>query len=75
MCGGRFFAVFDRSARVGIPNLIVLGAKGSEADAVQHQYLPIFSFVITHHLGRMLHYGFVCTLLNDVFGIQLRGAK
>ena len=35
--------------------------------------LPIISFVIQHASGRMLHYNFVCSLLNDLFGIQLRG--
>lgn len=35
--------------------------------------LPIFSFVVQHFSGRMLHYNFVCVLLNDLFGIQLRG--
>ena len=36
--------------------------------------LPIFSFVISHEgSGRLLHHNFVCTILNDVFGIQARG--
>eukprot|EP00112_Aurelia_sp_Birch-Aquarium-sp1_P009486 Seg208.7 transcript_id=Seg208.7/GoldUCD/mRNA.D3Y31 product=tRNA-cytidine protein_id=Seg208.7/GoldUCD/D3Y31 len=50
-----------------IPNLSVLG--DSNADR-----LPIFSFVISHKgSGRLLHHNFVCTILNDVFGIQARG--
>lgn len=36
-------------------------------------FLPIFSFIISHHSGRMLHYNFVSALLNDLFGIQVRG--
>lgn len=35
--------------------------------------LPIISFVIFHQSGRLLHYNFVCCLLNDLFGIQSRG--
>lgn len=36
--------------------------------------LPIVSFMIRHQAGgRYLHYNFVCSLLNDLFGIQSRG--
>ena len=36
--------------------------------------LPIFSFLIRHELtGLYLHHNFVCTLLNELFGIQVRG--
>ena len=36
--------------------------------------LPIFSFLICHRPSRKyLHHNFVCTLLNDLFGIQARG--
>lgn len=35
--------------------------------------VSIISLVIWHHSGRILHYNFVCALLNDLFGIQCRG--
>ena len=36
--------------------------------------LPVFSFLICHPAtGRFLHHNFVCTLLNDLCGIQARG--
>jgi selenocysteine lyase/cysteine desulfurase len=36
--------------------------------------LPVFSFLIRHPAtGRFLHHNYVCTLLNDLFGIQVRG--
>ena len=36
--------------------------------------LPVFSFLIRHlGTGRFLHHNYVCTLLNDLFGIQARG--
>ena len=38
------------------------------------QRLPIFSFLIKHQETDLyLHYNFVTTLLNDLFGIQTRG--
>jgi selenocysteine lyase/cysteine desulfurase len=36
--------------------------------------IPIFSFLITYN-GHLLHYNFICSLLNDLFGIQARGGK
>ena len=36
--------------------------------------LPVFSFIIRHKdSGRFLHHNYVCSVLNDVFGIQSRG--
>jgi selenocysteine lyase/cysteine desulfurase len=35
--------------------------------------LAVISFVIFHQSGKLLHYNFVCALLNDLFGIQCRG--
>ena len=36
--------------------------------------LPVFSFLIRHPpSGKFLHHNFVCSLLNDLFGIQARG--
>lgn len=36
--------------------------------------LPVFSFLVRHpHSGRFLHPNFVCSLLNDLFGVQARG--
>lgn len=48
-----------------IPDIEVLGS--TEADR-----LPIFSLRFRHG-NRELHYGFVTVLLNDLFGIQVRG--
>jgi len=35
--------------------------------------LPTLSFVIYHQSGKLLHYNFVCVLLDNLFGIQSRG--
>jgi selenocysteine lyase/cysteine desulfurase len=51
-----------------IPELILLG-NGSQSV----KRLPIFSFMVRHPRGTFLHHNFVCTVLNDVFGIQARG--
>ncbi|PSN33000.1 hypothetical protein C0J52_19749 [Blattella germanica] len=51
-----------------IPELILLGS-GSQS----MKRLPIFSFMVRHPRGTFLHHNFVCTVLNDVFGIQARG--
>jgi len=48
------------------PNLVLLSPAVGKA-------LPVISFVVLHSSGRMLHHNFVCTLLNDLFGIQVRG--
>ena len=49
------------------PDIIVLGNKHIPR-------LPIFSFLIRHSASdKFLHYNFVATLLNDLFGIQSRG--
>lgn len=56
------------------PNIEVLGSTGAER-------LPIFSLRFYHHQAapdggvtrQELHYGFVVSLLNDLFGIQVRG--
>lgn len=47
------------------PNIEVLGG-------LQCERLPIFSLRFRHQ-GKELHYGFVVSLLNDLFGIQVRG--
>ena len=52
-----------------MPNLIVLGPWNIAK-------LPIISFVIKcpSFFGQgLLHHNFVCTVLNDAFGIQSRG--
>lgn len=57
-----------------VPTLSVLGAGSNPA-------LPIFAITITAPAGtlgseqrpRVLHYGFVAALLNDLFGLQVRG--
>jgi len=46
------------------PNIVVLGD-------FKTPRLPIFSFLIKHGPS-YLHYNFVCALLNDLFGIQVR---
>ena len=46
------------------PNIVVLGD-------FKTPRLPIFSFLIRHGPS-YLHYNFVCALLNDLFGIQVR---
>lgn len=48
------------------PNILILGPQQPDMK------LPIFSFVVKY-AGRFLDYNFVCTLLNDLFGIQTRG--
>ncbi|XP_065179640.1 uncharacterized protein LOC135810102 [Sycon ciliatum] len=57
-----------RTVLTSSPNITVLGNTDSE------QRLPIFSFLVRHPAtGRFLHYNYVSTLLNDLFGIQTRG--
>jgi selenocysteine lyase/cysteine desulfurase len=48
-----------------VPEIELLGPKDVDK-------LSIFSFRIKHQ-GKDLHYGFVTALLNDLFGIQVRG--
>ncbi|XP_037506129.1 uncharacterized protein LOC119382491 [Rhipicephalus sanguineus] len=55
------------SAWQGVTNLVVLGNRNVRR-------LPIVSFLIRHpETGLFLHHNFVCTLLNDIYGIQARG--
>lgn len=49
----------------GMPNIQVLGN-------TEVKRLSIFSFRVKY-AGKDLHYGFVTALLNDLFGIQVRG--
>lgn len=49
------------------PYIHILGPTGG------NDRIPILSFVIYHESGKLLHYNFVCSLLNDLFGIQARG--
>ncbi len=47
---------------------------GNDSSGSSGRCLPILSFVIaTHQGGKLLHFNFVCALLNDLFGIQTRG--
>ena len=54
------------------PRVIVLGDTG-------RRRLPIFSFLVRApantdtNTPQFLHYNFVCSLLNDLFGVQSRG--
>ena len=52
------------------PKIVVLGRRGDVGR--QDLHLPIFSFLIKQG-SRFLHYNFVCALLNDLFGVQIRG--
>jgi len=46
---------------------MILGSHNAER-------LTIFSFVIKHEeTGKFVHYNFISTLLNDLFGLQSRG--
>lgn len=51
------------------PNLILLDG---DASNMKSPHLPIFSFLIKCG-NRLLHFNYVCAILNDVFGIQSRG--
>ena len=52
------------------PNFIMLGTGFS----IPEQHLPVISFMIRAPGGQgFLHHNFVCSVLNDVFGIQARG--
>ena len=56
------------------PNIHILG--GVDANKVER--LPILSFLIeVYEDGKrhFLHYNFVCSLLNDLYGIQSRGVS
>lgn len=52
-----------------IPELLLLGPTLHQGQ----QRLPIFSFMVRHPRGTFLHHNFVCSVLNDLFGIQARG--
>ena len=49
-----------------IPNLFSLG------DSSHIEKIPIYSFVVKFS-GKIFHYNFISSLLNDLFGIQSRG--
>ena len=49
-----------------IPNVMVLGNN-------RLPKVPIYSFIIRSRTGKLLHFNFVTSLLNDLFGIQVRG--
>ena len=62
-----YFAEQAREALLSLENFVLLGPTGLER-------LPIFSFLIRHAAsGMFLHHNFVCAVLNDVYGIQVRG--
>ncbi|XP_065345604.1 uncharacterized protein LOC135943120 isoform X2 [Cloeon dipterum] len=52
-----------------VPELLLLGPLNHSCK----QRLAVFSFMVRHPRGTFLHHNFVCTILNDVFGIQARG--
>ncbi|XP_059483305.1 uncharacterized protein LOC132201285 [Neocloeon triangulifer] len=52
-----------------VPELLLLGPLTHSCN----QRLAIFSFMVRHPRGTFLHHNFICTILNDVFGIQARG--
>lgn len=55
--------VFSRLSKIS--NLILIGHK------TEHR-IPIYSFVVKFK-GKLYHYNFISSLLNDLFGIQSRG--
>ena len=68
-----------RTALADAPGLVVLGQTPSAplgASAADFPRLALVSFLVASPLpaatGRWLHHGFVCALLNDLFGIQAR---
>ena len=50
-------------------NFVLLGNAFNNPE----DHLPILSFMIKDDHGLFLHHNFVCSLLNDLFGIQARG--
>ena len=49
------------------PNIDILGNHEAKR-------LPIFSFLVKHQQSsKLLHYNFVARLLNDLYGLQVRG--
>ena len=48
-----------------VPNLFLLGNNALPKVA-------IYTFIIKSKMGKILHPNFVCSLLNDLFGIQSR---
>ncbi|XP_060531194.1 uncharacterized protein LOC132704897 isoform X2 [Cylas formicarius] len=50
-----------------IPEIILLGSNSPNLKRVS-----VFSFMVRHPRGSFLHHNFVCAVLNDVFGIQVR---
>lgn len=57
--------VFSRLMQ--IPNLYLVGRH-----TINKTKVPVYSFLIKFN-KKFLHYNFVCSLLNDLFGIQSRG--
>mmetsp|Transcript_5629 Transcript_5629/g.7814 ORF Transcript_5629/g.7814 Transcript_5629/m.7814 type:complete len:437 (+) Transcript_5629:52-1362(+) len=57
-----------------IPNLAVLGRPSPADNKQPGRHLPIFSFLVRRG-HRFLHFHFVAALLNDLFGVQSRGAQ
>lgn len=51
-----------------MPEIILLG-NGSR----KIKRLAVFSFMVKHPRAMFLHHNFVCSILNDIFGIQARG--
>lgn len=50
----------------GIQNLYLLG------DSINKEKIPIYSFVIKFS-GKIFHFNYISSLMNDLFGIQSRG--
>lgn len=60
------------------PRIHLMGPLTKPSSSSPGQYervprLPTLSFVIYHQSGKLLHYNFVCALLDNLFGIQSRG--
>lgn len=40
---------------------------------LEAQRLPVFAFVVLDRAGAILPHGLICSLLNDLFGVQAYG--
>lgn len=66
-----FFLQIFRTVLAHVKNIPEFVLLGNNSHCLKR--LPIFSFIVRHPRGMFLHHNFVCSVLNDVFGIQARG--
>ena len=71
----REMELYNRAIKVwkDIPELEILGLLDKQKKRTTNEHrIAVFSFLIRHpQSGYYLHYNFVTTLLNDLFGIQV----